>query len=165
MERMAEIARLAYEEGVRGLSEQKNTLESIRGRAATNIGIVSLAASFLGPAAIDRPLQSALGLFLALSATACFVASVVLSVLVLRSSSGWVFSQSPVQILKDYNQNNPNLKLDEVYGSLARFLEESLNGNEALIVARLRKLNAAFILTTLQVIIAVVIIGLGVGSD
>lgn len=160
MDRSTEISKLAYEEGLRGLSEQRHALESIRGRAAANIAIVSLATSFLGPEVLNTAQQSFLAIAFLVGAAICFIISIALSVIVLRSGTGWIFSQSPGQILRDYHENNTDLPIDEVYGKLATFLDESLGENEGRLRSRLRKLNAAFVLTTIQVFIAVLMIGI-----
>ena len=98
-------SKIAYEEGLRGLSEQQHALESIRGRAASNIAIVSLAASLLGPEVLGTVQRDCLGVALLAGAAICFVISISLSVFVLKSGTGWIFTQSPGQILRDYRDN------------------------------------------------------------
>ena len=153
------LTRLAYNEAIRCVSEQQTALESIRGRAATNIGIVSLAASFLASSVIDSSYDSETVVALLSIAVFCFLVSIGLSVWLLHSVSGWVFNQSPLQILDDY----PGSAIADVYRALASFFQESIDNNETLLKARFRAMNWAFSLTAVMVFCAVGVVGLDTG--
>jgi hypothetical protein len=157
MEKPEGLSRLAYDEAIRCVAEQQAALESVRGRAAINVGIASLAASFLGPSAIESAHESTSAEILSLVAALCFLASIGLAVCVLRSGSGWVFNQSPQKILDDYDGSD----IVDVYRTLAGFLQESIDNNETLLKSRFRAMNAAFILTAIMVLCALGIVGIG----
>tara|TARA_R110002073_G_scaffold332749_2_gene519221 strand:- start:541 stop:1176 length:636 start_codon:yes stop_codon:yes gene_type:complete len=164
MERDAQISRIAYNEAIRTIAEQERSLESIRGRATTNIAIVTLATSLLGPEVISAvqilpyglPVLGLVGLLLVLSVT--------LSVLVLRSGYGWVFNQSAETILDNYLSKDSNLSVAEVYASLAKFLEGSINENEEKLRPLLKRMNGAFSVTVIQVLLTVIVITLSTWS-
>lgn len=151
------LGRLAYDEAIRCVAEQRGALESVRGRAAINVGIVSLAASFLGPGAIESARESIFAGFLLLGAAFCFLVSIGLAVYVLRSGPGWVFNQSPQKILDDFGESD----MDYVYRTLATFFQQSIDKNETLLKSRFRAMNAAFILTGIMVLCALGIAGSG----
>ena len=158
MDRELEIARIAYNEAIRAISEQERSLESLRGRAATNIAIVALAISLTGTEIITTVIPSLVTYLLLAVISIVVLSSVSLSVLVLRSGYGWTFNQSPGHILRDYSESNSDMPLSQVLRNLSCFLEESIDENESRLRNLMRKMNAAFSLTVLQVILSVVFI-------
>jgi hypothetical protein len=162
VDRNLEIAKLVYEEAIRAISEQERSLDSIRGRAATNIAVVSISTSLLGYDVLLATLKSTTSTIVIVIIAILFSISVVTSVWILRSKRDWVFNQSPKHIIRDYIENNQELSLTDVKLYLAGYLEDNIDSNERRLRELLNWLNLAFTATVLQILAAVLALGLSV---
>jgi hypothetical protein len=151
-----EIHRLAFDQGVKGLGNQDDTIASIRQRAAAIATLSAATAAFLGREAFARsglpnhPLEvwQRIGVWAALSAL-CF--SAVCMVQLLRPRKGWIFHFTPSRIIDQFAQGEHAADLSRTYEVLARFAEENYLSNERILSKLFRWLWASFITLILQV--------------
>ena len=106
---------LAYEEALRGVTQQQQVLDGIRTRASTLLGIAALSASFLGGVALNK--ESPKGL--AWIPVGAFVAVGLLTTWILLPVRGWTFSLDVNILLSDYVEGDSPAELPEMYRELA----------------------------------------------
>lgn len=146
---LTEQYKLAYEIGLRSLSQQQESLASARARAGTLIAAVSISTSFLGGAAVET---ADLGPWGAVSLV-LFGLSVLSSVIVLlprgtseRSRSvkgaGWFFGLSPTALVTKIDEQEA-APLAAWYKGLAQEIGRFLPLNEKRIDLHLRCLQVA----------------------
>jgi hypothetical protein len=110
---------LAYQEALRGVTQQQDVLKDIRGRASTLLGVASISTSFLGGTALAKQKLSGLGWI----AVAAFVLAGGLTILMLLPRRGWVFRFSAKRLIKDYVEAKPPAELSDMQRDLALHLE------------------------------------------
>jgi len=132
-----EILKIALEEGRQGLSDQDNTVGSIRQRSVWIGGLAGLIATFLGREAIKvTPSSNVICTLDSFSVWLGFIALIVTiaSIInILRPRGEFRFHNSPKSIIDQYI-NGPNATdLAETYKSIAGFLQENYNTNQKII--------------------------------
>jgi hypothetical protein len=123
---------LAFQEALRGVTQQQAVLESIRGRAATLLAIASVSTSFLGGVALNTERPRGLAWIPVL----LFILVGVLAILILLPRRGWIFRLGARELIRDYVEADPPAALPEMQRDLALHLERHYQGNER----RLRRL-------------------------
>lgn len=142
---------LAYEEGVRALSEQQAVVDSFRTRAGLLLSGAAIATSFLGQAALDRGTTaftwSAIGLFVVLGGA-------VLAILWPRDD--WEYAIRPERIIANYVEHSQPLPLSLIHRDVALHMDRSYLKNRGQLLVLTRLFRAASILLTLEVVTWVV---------
>ena len=114
--------RFVYDEAVRLIDHQEETLDNLRSRAGLLLAATSVATSFLGAAAL-RDDQSA-GWWGGI-AIALFAVVGVLLVGLLLPLPNWKFRFGVSQLLTDYVEGTSPAQLNEMYRELALHLESN----------------------------------------
>lgn len=152
-----EIHRIAFEQGNKGLSNQNDTLTSIRQSASAVVALSAAAAAFLGREAFVRlnaegyesqPWHKP-GIWAALLS---LVLSVVCVIQLLRPRDGWIFHSSPSRIIDQFAQGEHATSLSRTYEVLARFAEENYESNLKILNKLFRWLWTAFVSVMIQVV-------------
>ena len=117
---------LAFQEALRGVTQQQAVLESIRGRAATLLAIASVSTSFLGGVALNTERPRGLAWIPVL----LFILVGVLAILILLPRRGWIFRLGARELIRDYVEADPPASLPEMQRDLALHLERHYQGNE-----------------------------------
>jgi len=120
----AEFEKLAYEAALRGLDKQEGLLEEMRSRAGILVAASSLAASFLGQQAYQRPSATSV----AVIALAAFVVSIGASVFVLLPKKNLVFAPAGAKVYAGFYAARDDLA--EVYRRLAYDLDGFWDSND-----------------------------------
>lgn len=120
----AEFEKLAYEAALRGLDKQEGLLEEMRSRAGVLIAAASLAASFLGQQAYQRPSAASV----AGIALVAFVVSIGASVFVLLPKKNLIFALAGANIYVSFHAARDDLA--EVYRRLAYDLGRYWDSND-----------------------------------
>jgi hypothetical protein len=117
---------LAYEEALRGVTQQQQVLDGIRARASTLLGIAAISASFLGGVALntDRPTGPT---WIPIGA---FVAVGLLTTWILLPIRGWTFSLDAKILIKEYVEGDAPAELPEMYRDLALYLGRHYVSND-----------------------------------
>ena len=139
---------LAYEEALRGVTQQQQVLDGIRARASTLLGIAAISASFLGGVALntDRPTGPT---WIPIGA---FVAVGLLTTWILLPIRGWTFSLDAKILIKEYVEGDSPAELPEMYRDLALYLGRHYVSNDR----RLRRLFLLFKLASGLLVVEVV---------
>ena len=117
---------LAYEEAVRGLSQQQSTLDNFRTRAGILLSAAAIATSFLGGQALaDHEL--AFWSWLAVLLFACVGGS---ALFILWPRKDWEFVAGPRRLIATYVETDEPLPLVEIHRDLALHMENSYDENE-----------------------------------
>jgi hypothetical protein len=142
---------LAYQEGVRALSEQQAVVDSFRTRAGLLLSGAAIATSFLGQAALDRGTTAftwiAIGLFVVLGAA-------VLAILWPRDD--WEYAVRPELVIESYVEHEEPLALPEIHRDLALHMDASYLKNRGQLLTLTNLFRAASVLLTLEVVAWVV---------
>jgi hypothetical protein len=117
---------LAFQEALRGVTQQQAVLESIRGRAATLLAIASVSTSFLGGVALNKERPRGLAWIPVL----LFILVGVLAILILLPRRGWIFRLGARELIRDYVEADPPAALPEMHRDLALHLERHYQSNE-----------------------------------
>jgi hypothetical protein len=117
-------AALAYQEAVRAISSQADTIDKLRGQTAALLGAGSVATAFLGAAGVGTQGLSGWGLV----ATVCFGGLGLLTVAVLFPRDGWRFTLSPRDLVESY-ADVPPVSSDQLYYDVASNLDEQFDFN------------------------------------
>ena len=127
---------LAYDEAVRGLSQQQAALDNFRTRAGILISAAAIATSFLGGEALaDDGFTVASWI-----AVALFAAVGTAAMFVLWPRKDWEFLAGPRRLIATYIEAAEPLPLDEIHRDLALHMENSYDDN----ARRLQRLILAF---------------------
>ena len=116
----------AYQEALRGVTQQQDVLKDIRGRASTLLGVASISTSFLGGLALEKHKPHGLG-WIAIGA---FVLVGGLTLLMLLPQRGWVFRFSAKRLISDYVEAQPAAELSDMQRDLALHLENHYVAND-----------------------------------
>src|SRR6266545_612246 len=117
---------LAYEEALRGVTQQQQVLDGIRARASTLLGIAAISASFLGGVALNKDSPKGLT-WIPIGA---FVAVGLLTTWILLPIRGWKFSLDVKILIQDYVEGNSPAELPEMYRDLALYLDRHYVTND-----------------------------------
>jgi hypothetical protein len=131
----ADAYRLAYEEAIRSLSQQKGIVESFHTRAGLLLSAAAITTSFLGAQVLEsgRPGVPA---WLALACFACLGGAVLKMLLPARDE----LLVDPKRIVADYIEIERPCSLAEIHRDLAIHIENSCADNDIL----LARLGTAF---------------------
>jgi hypothetical protein len=117
---------VAYNEALRGVQQQQVVLGDLRGRAATLLGVASVATSFLGGIALSDGSPSNPSWF----AIGAFVAVGLLTISILLPRKGWIFRLSARALIRDYIEAESPVNINEMHRDLALHIESHFEQNE-----------------------------------
>lgn len=127
--------RLAFECGLRSLTQQEGSLDSVRARAATLIAAISISTSFLGGASISRGILGVWGIV----GLGSFAIAIALCIAVLwprsarehsrESKRGWFFRLDPATLITRIDEQG-HLPLSAWYKGLACEIGRGLVEND-----------------------------------
>ena len=133
---IAAVYKLAFDEALRSIGDQRNTLESVRARGGILLSAASVVTSFLGGQTLaDGDLGVAGWLAIASFGGVGFVA---LALLLLKGRLS--FHLSPTQLIVGYIEGESALSLTDIYRDLSIHFENGVNTNSEFI----RRLDAIF---------------------
>ncbi len=145
---------LAYQEGLRAITQQQAVLESLRGRAGALLAVASIVTSFLGGFALgaDGPAGLAwlaMGLFLAAAAAVAYI---------LKPRDQWHFRSRPSVIIRSYVEDEPSAPLWAMHKQLAEHLEVDFDANEQNMKPLFRALQLANLALATEVVVWLVVL-------
>lgn len=152
----AELYKVAYDEAVRALSEQQAAIESVRNRAGLLLSAAAVTTSFLGAQALQggsSSLFSGLALF-------SFVAVATTSLAILWPRS-WEFTANPRRVVKDFTEAAGAIRLEDLHRDLSLHMHGSYLVNHRGLQELALLFQAASGLLTLEVVLWVAAIALG----
>jgi hypothetical protein len=117
---------LAFQEGLRAITQQQAVLDGLQRRAGTLLAVASIVTSFLGGLVLQRGGLTGLGW----PAILFFVVAAALIANVLWPSRDWYFSSRPTTIIRCYVEDHPSAPLWAMHKQLAEHLESDLIANE-----------------------------------
>lgn len=117
---------IAYEEGVRALSQQQTVIDSFRTRAGLLLSAAAITTSFLGAQAL-REEGPGVATWLAL---ACFFGVGVCALAILWPRA-WEFTASPRDVIATYVEGQDPLELAAIHRDLALHMQASYLANQA----------------------------------
>lgn len=133
-EETLELAKLAFEEGRKGLSDQDQTISSIRQRSIWIGGLAGVIASFLGREALKvAPLSNITCTIDSAALVLGFIAlcAVYVSIFyIVRPRGNLCFHNSPSSIIGQFIEGEHATNLVTTYKELAKFSEENYKNNE-----------------------------------
>jgi hypothetical protein len=140
---------LAYQEGLRAITQQQAVLDGLRGRAGTLLAVASLVTSFLGGLALQDRAPSglawlAIGLFLVVVAAVMYILAV---------RRGWHFRTRPSAIISSYVEDDPPAPLWAMRKQLAEHLEADFDGNEKMMEPLFGALQVANLALAAEVVV------------
>ena len=119
--------RLVYEESLRAIQDQRDTLDNLRSRAAQLLTAASVVETFL-VGLVLRP-SGRPGPATWVSAGA-FVLLALICVWIVLPRRGWTFANSATILLEGYVDADPPATLDEMYRNLAVYTERHWDRNQ-----------------------------------
>lgn len=140
--------RFVYDEAVRTIEHQEQTLDDIRGRAGILLTATSVATSFLGAAALDTGRAGRWGVV----AIVLFFLAGAGSVGLLWPFKGWKFRFGTRELLKHYVEAPSAADLNELFRELAMHLEDNYRENKTRIDKMWRVFQISAALLFLEVI-------------
>lgn len=149
------LYKVAYEEAVRALSEQRAVIESLRVRAGLLFSAAAITASFMGPQAL-RSGKLTPGSWLALS---CFIA-VAASSLAILWPRGWEDTANPEDVIGAYLEPMEGNPTENLHRDLSLHMHNSYMENSRGVDQLAALFQIASSLLTLEVVmwmIAIVI--------
>lgn len=114
------LYKVAYDEAVRALSDQRLEIDSIHSRTGLLLSVAAVATSFLGSRALDGGSLSAIS-WLAL---ASFIATALVSLAILRSFRG-EFSTDVSHLIAIYSETSEPVPIERLYRDLALHMHGS----------------------------------------
>jgi hypothetical protein len=150
------IYKVAYDEAVRALSEQREAIESVRSRAGMLLSAAAVATSFLGAQALQGG-GSDPWAWLALL---CFV-SVVAASLVILWPRGWEFAAHPSAAVAGRIEAAEEVQIEDLYRDLSLRMHSSYLGNQLV----LRHLAAFFQVVSALMTIEVILWVAAIAAD
>lgn len=153
----SDIYELAYEEAVRGLSQQQSALDNFRTRAGILLSAAAIATSFLGGQALaDQGFSGwswlAVALFAGVGASALFI---------VWPRKDWEFVAGPRRLIATYVETDQPLPLVEIRRDLALHMENSYDENAERLQRLIIALRWGSVLLAGEVIAWVVAIAAG----
>lgn len=141
--------RLAYNEGIRNIDDQKNELSSIRQRSLQYLAFVGAATGFLVATGIKNPSRDPMFYVIAFSSTTLSFLSLILAMLILlgirlgkKSSYTWTFMVHPRLIIKKIIEVDGGIKNE---AELLRKLALSYGNQAELNEPEIRKIRITYI--------------------
>jgi hypothetical protein len=142
---------LAFDEGVRALSEQQDVIDSFMTRSGLLLSGAAIATSFLGQAALEHGTTVftwlAIGLFAALGAAV---------IAILWPRNDWEYSVRPELLIANYIEHPDPLSLEEIHRDLALHMDRSYLRNRGQLLRLVWLFRLASILLTIEVVAWVV---------
>jgi hypothetical protein len=146
---------LAYEEALRGITQQQAVLDGIRARASALLGIAAVSTSFLGGVTLNgkslKPLT-----WIPIGA---FVAVGLFAVWILLPVRGWKFSLDVKILIADYVEGDSPAALPEMYRDLALHLGNHYITNEKRLARLFLLFRVASTLLVIEVTTWLLILG------
>ena len=146
---------LAYNEALRGVTQQQAVLDGIRARASALLGIAAVSASFLGGVAFKDAGPRGLSWI----PIVAFVAVGVLAIWILLPVRGWKFSFDVNILVTDYVEGSSPAKLDEMYRDLALHLGRHYTTNEQRLTRLFLKFKLASAILVFEVVCWLIVLG------
>jgi hypothetical protein len=112
-------AELAYQEAVRAISRQADTIDTLRSNTSTLLSAASLTAAFLGGQSLRNHHLHGFGI----AAVCCFVVVGVLTIAIMFPRKRWQFGLDPDAIIAMYGAQ-PAGSDDEIYRDAAHNLHQ-----------------------------------------
>ena len=142
---------LAFNEGVRALSEQQAVIDSFRTRSGLLLSGAAIATSFLGQAALERGTTLftwlAIGLFVVLGAAV---------IAILWPRDDWEYAIRPELLIANYVEHPEPLKISEIHRDLALHMDNSYLRNRGQLLRLVWLFRIASILLIVEVVAWVV---------
>ena len=143
--------RIAYDEGVRALSQQQGMIESLRTRTGLLLSAAAITTSFLGAQVLNNNHPSvatwlALGSFVGLSVVA----------LAILWPHRLEFTASPANVIESYIETEDPLSVAEIHRDLALHMHHSYAENLAGQKQLASRFRVAGMLLTIEVILWVI---------
>jgi hypothetical protein len=136
-----ERLRLVYAEALRGITQQQQVLDNLRGRSALLLSAGAVATSFLGAYAFpDR--RGGLVVAAAVAAAVLFVAVLGLTLWTLRPRD-FKFRDEPQKLIREWVDSEQHYSLDDVHRHLADWLGEHYDKNQKTIDCMLKQFTWA----------------------
>jgi hypothetical protein len=145
---------LAYQEGLRAITQQQAVLEGLRGRAGALLAVASIVTSFLAPLALRDGAPVGFGLL----AIGLFLAVAGLVVYVLAPKREWFFRTKPSGIIRNYVEDDPPAPLWAMHKQLAEHLESDFTANEQYMKPLFRAYRLANVALAFEVVVWLVIL-------
>jgi hypothetical protein len=144
----AQPYRLAYDEAVRTLSEQRQYLDNLGTRAGILLSAAAIATSFLG----GQSLRTGGPTGTSWVAIALFFLLGVVVVLILWPRTGWEFAATPRRLVATYIETEEPLDISGIYRDLSFHMEDSYVKNQDRIDRLIVYLRVASGLLTLEIV-------------
>lgn len=125
-----ERLRLVYAEALRGITQQQQVLDNLRGRSALLLSAGAVATSVLTGYAL--PGRGRLIVVAVVVVAGLFIAVVVLTLLTLIPRT-WTFRNDPQVLLRDWVDCEHNYSLNDIHRHLADWLGRHYDKNESTI--------------------------------
>jgi hypothetical protein len=133
-----EVLKLAFEEAQRGLTYQSKVHDSFISRAQGITALNAFFATFLGREALTT--ESPRFLFgmsqFEILAIFCLSASILLAIIVIRPSKGWIFINSPTVLISDYYEAGLSISQTRLFLSEHTFTNFKKNEKKLLLMNR-----------------------------
>ena len=136
---------LAYQEGIRALTAQADSLSGLRTRSGVVLTAASIVAGFLGPTPPEH-------LWLALLAAVFFVASASAAIFPLLPIGRWRSTTNAKDVVTKYVEGTPPASIAWTHRSLAWYMQDDWQANEDMLVFRNRVLVIAAGLLVLETV-------------
>ncbi len=124
--------KFVYDEAVRGIEGQREAVDEIRSRCGILLSAAAILAGFLGPDALKQGAQP-IGVGVAAFA---LVLTVAPTVFILLPTRGWAFTLGTQKLLADYVETDPPASMEELYRSIAWYLEIDWEENRKMLKRR-----------------------------
>lgn len=128
--------KLAYDEAVRAIEGQHSSVDEIRTRSGILLSATTIVTGFLGPNALMAGNQSTVAWVAAWVAAGLLLATVAPIVYVLLPTDGWKFVVGTKMLLSGYIETDPPASMEELYRSVAWFLEDGWESNKKMLAVR-----------------------------
>lgn len=117
---------LAFQEGLRAITQQQAVLDGLHRRAGTLLAVASIVTSFLGGLALGDGGLTGLGWL----AIGFFLVAAALVVYMLLPKDDWYFAPRPSIIIRAYVEDDPSAPLWAMHKQLAEHLESDFIANQ-----------------------------------
>jgi hypothetical protein len=131
--------KIAFDEAVRAIEGQRASVDEIRTRSGILLSAAAIITGFLGPSA----LQPGSPFIVSIVAAILLLATVGPIVFVLLPTQGWAFSVGTKNLLRDYIEGEEPASIEELYRSLAWYVEVDWETNKELLDVRYRLFTVA----------------------
>jgi hypothetical protein len=145
---------LAYQEGLRAITQQQAVLDGLHRRAGTILAVASIVTSFLGSIVPGDGGPTGL----AWIAVLFFVAAAGLVAYVLAPRRAWYFRSEPTDIIRGYVEDEPSAPLWAMQRQLAEHFETDFTANEKNMKPLFRAYQLANLALAGEVIVWIIIL-------